>query len=863
MTDRMVDEHSEQAAFAPPPRSRATRWNDDDDDASSASSDNDDDAAARALFQLHDLAEQGALTALMALLPRASDDNSDIDSGPSMRQRLAAESALLEKDDMGCLPVHVAVIHQHLACALHFLRHSDALAAAMLRLKCGDLATPFVHLVLRVGAVNAPFATELITHLFGNHDAGIRRDDAIDTTPWSDDVTALLLEKLAAKDEEGNTVFHLCAMYDLADCFAVFAAFYTAREQHETTLKPRTPSKLPSLSTLLERANRVGFRPLHAAMKFHSVRVARQLVEDFHVNVNSASSLAQTPAHIAALAGFVGGVALLQRQRPVRVDWTLADSYGDTAATLAQKAHFRVIEQLLSGDTASDSHDTSQSAPVTKFYFHPESLRHLPMAYHRRGGAEPPPENPERVDTLVDPVFGILHTREFVQPHVVWDYDIAPADIGDVLRVHEYHYVDKIRRSCEQLAASVSLNDSNNENGANDSDDDDKLEAGKLFALDADTALSLRSYDAATRAAGAVCKAVDDVVSGVCASAFCIVRPPGHHAGPVGKVVCANDPEGSHGFCLFNNVAVGAAYARSHFKHRGINKVAILDFDVHHGNGTEEIVRQLVPHSVALRYETPYGEGRHVVHQYKPWRSADDADNVFFCSVHGYGHKDPAHDQHQHDSGPWFYPGSGASNVRQEPPLIWNVGLPFCRDGATVSRLQWRSAFRDDVLPQLRAFAPDLIFLSAGFDAHKKDNMNYGYVSLLEQDYEWLVSKVKQVANACCAGRVISVLEGGYNFHGRVVSPFARSVAAHARALVHPSQQTWDAHDVAQEAAHERALLATYTAAAADSDVHAVSVLSKKRSDDGEGVPLAIARSKRSRKDVDYVALAAAMKKAA
>lgn len=834
-----------------PPATRSSYWDDNGD----ASSDEDDDDAARALFQLHDLAEQGALAALEALLPRDHHFSSEEpDSGGALRQRLAAESALLEKDDMGCLPVHVAVIHQHAACALHLLRHSAALATAMLRLKCGDLGTPFVHLVLRAGALDAAFATHMVAQLFTEES-------------WSDDVKALLLEKLAAKDEEGNTVFHLCAMYDLSECLDAFAAFYTRQLE-----QPQPPGcKLPSVKSLLEKGNRVGFRPLHAAMKFQSARVARQLVEDFNVNVNSVSSLQQTPGHVAALAGFAEGIVLLQRQNPSRADWALEDSYGHTALVLAQKAQFAHVVRLLSGAGSSAAESDARTADVTtttKFFFHPEYLRHLPMAYHRRGGAESPPENPERIDTLVDPVFGILRSREFVKDHVVWDYEIEPADIGDVLRVHEYHYVDKIRRSCEQLAASVSPS----ENDADD-DDGDKLECGKLFALDPDTALSLRSYDAATRAAGAVCKAVDQVLSGECTNAFCIVRPPGHHAGPVGKVVCENDPEGSHGFCLFNNVAVGAAYARSHYKKHGVHKIAILDFDVHHGNGTEEIVRQLVPHTQELRFETPYGEGKQVVHQYKPWRSADDAENVFFCSVHGYGHKDPENEHLHTAQAAWFYPGSGESEVKQAP-LIWNVGLEFCRDGASASRLKWRSAFRDEILPKLREFSPDLIFLSAGFDAHKKDNMNYGYVSLLEQDYEWLVGHVKQVANTCCSGRLISVLEGGYNFHGRMVSPFARSVAAHARALIHPSKEQWDESEIAKEAAHERALLANYSASSApeasgeasesvdDGGVHALSVLgTKKRSDAAAAVPMAISRSKRARKDVDYVALAEEMKK--
>lgn len=887
------DAVSEYAAYAGP-----GSHNSDDDDDDDADEDDDED---KNLYALHNLVEQGAIDSLRALLPlkaarktvergaSAREDEEDDDDEQTYSRSMhvmANESLLLEKDDMGCLPIHIAIIYQRRECAMHLLQYSEALTSAMLRIKCGDLNTPIVHLILRVGALNPDFATHLISQLF-NDAVSIDGEDSTRTLAagFSDDVKALLFEKMVAKDEEGNTVFHLCAMYNLPVCLDVFAAFYTRQaEQHQQNSKyddsnssSAKSKKLLTIKPLLEKGNRVGFRSLHLAMKFHSTQVARQLVAGYGVNVNSVTTLQQTPVHIAALAGFADGVTLLLEDARAAslVDLALKDSHGYTALELAKKAKFARVARLLSGDPNGDDDDSDgkeQQAPVptTKFFFHPESLRHLPMAYHRRGGPEPPPENPERVDTLVDPLFGILRSKEFVKDHVSWDYDIAHADIADVLRVHEFHYVDKIRKHCEQLADPVA-----SENGDSDGDDDeDKAECGKVFALDPDTALSLRSYEAATRAAGAVCKAVDQVVNGDCTNAFCVVRPPGHHAGPVGKVVCANDPEGSHGFCLFNNVAVGAAYARSHYKSKGIHKIAILDFDVHHGNGTEEIVRQLVPRTEELRFETPYGEGKQIVHQYKPWRSEDDAENVFFCSVHGYGHKDPEYDHHTHGSGPqaaWFYPGSGESNV-QQAPLIWNVGLEFCKDGASASRLKWRSAFRDAILPQLRAFEPDLIFLSAGFDAHKKENVNWGYVSLLEQDYEWLVRHVKQVANACCNGRLISVLEGGYNFHGRMISPFARSVAAHARALIHPSQELWDERDIAKEADHERALLANYTAApqsaatGASSGVHTPHVVtSKKRSTDAgssstaaveASAPMAVSRSKRARKDVDYVALA-------
>lgn len=828
--------------------------------------DSDDDgeyADTQRAFRVHDLVERGDVEKLRALLPIAraaggangdsTEDNADVPP-PHQRQTMALEATLLDKDDMGCLPLHVAAIHQRLDCLQHLLRYSEPLASAMLRLKCGPLATPFVHLLLRVGAVRREFCEAAVADLFGSP-----RDGDGDGTGagHSSDFRALLLEKLAARDEEGNNVFHLCAMFDLDAAFGALAAFVV---RHNGADQAAGKS---ALAALLEKGNRLGFRPLHLAMKFRSLRVATKLLDDHRVNVNCRTSLQQTPAHIAALVGFADGARELVKSG--RVDLSLVDMWGHMAAHVAHKCKFPAVATIFGSSSAGGDveEDSSSSSPFTaRFFYHDEVLRHIPLALHHRGGPEPPAETPERVATLVSPEFGILRSHEFQQPHIEWDSEIERADIADVLRVHEFHYVDKMRQRCAALAASVTGTKPTAESTAAEATlglSPDPEEAGESFAWDYDTALSVRSYDAAFRAAGAVCKAVDAVVGGECTNAFCIVRPPGHHAGPVGKVVCENDPEGSLGFCLFNNVAVGAAYARAHFKHRGIHKVAILDFDVHHGNGTEEIVRQLVPSTVEVKFETPYGCGSQSVHQYKPWRNEQDAENVFFCSVHGFGHKDPENEHlHTAESQAWFYPGSGESGVKQQP-LIWNVGLGFCPDGAAVSRLKWRTALRDQVLPKLREFNPDLIFLSAGFDAHKKELVNWGYISLLEQDYEWLVHHVKQVANACCDGRLISVLEGGYNFHGRMVSPFARSVAAHARALVTPSRDEWDDDDIAKEAAHERKLLDNYLNPTQPGSATVLVPVVKKRTTAGttsSDPSVAQGRGKRARKAVDYVALA-------
>lgn len=816
--------------------------------------DSDEEDPDESAYVVHDVVEMGALIRLRSLLPAKSQVT---DEQHSDRMRvMATEACLLEKDDMGCLPLHVAFIHQRSRCAKHLLRYSDALTSAMLRIKCGDLNTPIVHLLLRVGAINAAFAEEMLQELFGE----------TQDHQYGDDVQALLLEKMQVRDDEGNTVFQLCAMYDLVACFELLIAFYKRQLEHHSSDLSEHASKLPSVASLLERSNRLGYRPIHAAMKFHSVDMAHKLITEYEVKINETTMLNQTPMHVASLASFEAGVVFLLESE--RVDLSLVDNHGKTALQVAQACKFSSIERIITSGPDAAASGLKEKTPSTRFFFHPDSLRHMPMAYHRRGGIEPPPENLERIDTLVDTTIGILRSKEFQRDHLKWDYDIPRANITAVLRVHEYHYVDTIRRECANLASKI---DSPTHEADNLIDQNDPEERNRVFTLDLDTALSLRSYEAATRAAGAVCKAVDEVIAGNCTNAFCVVRPPGHHAGPVGKVTCPNDPEGSHGFCLFNNVAIGAAYARSHYKRDGINKIAILDFDVHHGNGTEEIVRQLVPSTTEYSFSTPYGQGKQVVHQYKPWRNEEDPQNVFFCSVHGYGHKDPENNPLSSTDAAWFYPGSGDSGIKKSP-FIWNVGLEFCREGASVSRLKWRSAFRDRILPKLVEFNPDLIFLSAGFDAHKRESVNWGYVSLLEQDYEWLVHHVKQVAASCCDGRLISVLEGGYNFHGRMVSPFARSVAAHARALIHPSQELWSPEDIAKDAAHERLLLENYLNAHGHMPVQSIEA-KKRNGSNGDAantgaetvavvsVPMVRARSKRARKEVDYVALAAELAK--
>jgi acetoin utilization deacetylase AcuC-like enzyme len=228
-----------------------------------------------------------------------------------------------------------------------------------------------------------------------------------------------------------------------------------------------------------------------------------------------------------------------------------------------------------------------------------------------------------------------------------------------------------------------------------------------LVYLDPDTAMNPFTLNAALRAAGAVVLATDLVLEGKLENAFCAIRPPGHHA-ESGRAM---------GFCLFNNVAVGVAHAIEKY---GLKRVAIVDFDVHHGNGTEEIFH--------------------------------DDPRVMLCSTF------------QHP----FYPHCGAESGNEH---IINVPLPAGTDGEA-----FRKAVTERWLPALERFRPEMLFISAGFDAHREDDM--AMFKLSEPDYAWVTQQLKDVAERHAQGRIVSVLEGGYELHA-----LGRSVAAHIKVL--------------------------------------------------------------------------------
>ena len=263
--------------------------------------------------------------------------------------------------------------------------------------------------------------------------------------------------------------------------------------------------------------------------------------------------------------------------------------------------------------------------------------------------------------------------------------DIAPrADLAAIERVHPKDYIEAIRAAAPTEG---------------------------LTAIDSDTSMSPGTYEAALRAAGGAVFAVDEVMSGKARNAFVATRPPGHHAETATPM----------GFCFFNNAAIAARHAQAA---HGAERVAIVDFDVHHGNGTQDIF----------------------------W---DDA-TVMYASTHQMPH----------------YPGTGAASERGEHDQIVNAPLRAGDAGEA-----FREAMEARILPRVEAFAPDLVIVSAGFDAHRRDPL--GAVNLTEADFAWATRKLMDVARKRSGDRIVSVLEGGYDLEG-----LSRSVAAHVTALM-------------------------------------------------------------------------------
>ena len=305
----------------------------------------------------------------------------------------------------------------------------------------------------------------------------------------------------------------------------------------------------------------------------------------------------------------------------------------------------------------------------TLFLSHPACLEHLTPMGH--------PERPDRLraveQALEDEKFQMLVREQAPR---------APLEI--VALCHPMDYVEAIR---------------------------DATPKEDMVRLDADTSMSPGSFEAALRAIGGGMQAVDEVMTGKAANAFVAVRPPGHHTETVRPM----------GFCLFNSAAIAARYAQ---KKHGAERAAIVDFDVHHGNGSQDIF----------------------------WSDK----SVMYCSTHEMP----------------LFPGTGAVSECGEFNTVVNAPLR-AGDGGDAFRI----AFETSILPRLREFKPDLMVISAGFDAHTRDPL--ANLNLVEADYKWVTQKLMEIADQSANGRIVSMLEGGYDLQG-----LARSAAAHVTALM-------------------------------------------------------------------------------
>lgn len=305
---------------------------------------------------------------------------------------------------------------------------------------------------------------------------------------------------------------------------------------------------------------------------------------------------------------------------------------------------------------------------------------HCTFYKHEMGTGHP--ECPERLSAIDDRLLacGLSDFLERREP--------TPASLAALELAHDPTHIAALRSMTEALREQCATG------------------GPSYHHIDPDTAINLHTWDAALLSAGAAIDATQAVVAGELQNAFCAVRPPGHHA----------LQRKAMGFCFLNNVAVAAKYA---VQRLGLERVAIVDFDVHHGNGTEDIV---------------LGDER-----------------ILMCGFY----QDPFYPPGPHPQGP---------NVVNIPVSAYTKGP----DIQALVQSQW--------LPRLHAFAPQLVLVSAGFDAHREDDM--GQLGLVEQDYAWLTQQIKRVANEHAQGRIVSVLEGGYN-----LSALGRSVEAHLRVL--------------------------------------------------------------------------------
>lgn len=389
------------------------------------------------------------------------------------------------------------------------------------------------------------------------------------------------------------------------------------REREAAELGGEGREDIPPLS---EFQDKTGNTALHLAARYRQPSVVELLlreVEDGDVvsALQAKNKAGQTVLHAAAIGGCLACVRAVLAACGGSSEQlcSIGDKRGLTPQQHAARRGFTAVaEALLSWQeggavNGEREHQTSSQQAQTLILAPPECWAHHSAPWPRsRSLPEPPPENVGRLAVLAHPLLGSLRGQE--AGNVVWDEGPRRVMLSDLLRVHDWNYVRRIQRLCEDLPLVGATSAAPSQQvGATTQ----QVSASDLGYLDGDTAISHGTWRAALAAAGAAIAAVDAVMEPGSATrnVFCAVRPPGHHAGPSGAVASVRDPNATNGFCIFNNVAIAAAYARCIYRDRGAKKVALLDFDVHHGNGTEACVVRAAPSLLRVPFQTPFSDG--------------------------------------------------------------------------------------------------------------------------------------------------------------------------------------------------------------------------------------------------------------
>ena len=551
-----VEDEHEDAGFEPLSALRDADWSEDDSD------DVDYDKFAAVGTSANASASAGEMEGVEALTPEVmmrdrmvlhrAVDRKDAAMVDHIMASPAWEMLAAAKDGWGCTALHAAVFQRDLTIFERLLGACDAAT------KCQG--SPLPHVIVAVGALpeNHAFAAAALGLVAKLDEGPELLADAVDEYGR----TAL---RLACELSSSQAIIHLLldAVDTLVDARATDAEAISALPTDDATVGMSVHDRIRAL--LIGRQDTVTkLSALHAAAAAPSTFATDALTElvarcSAPQVLELRDHMARTALHVAATRGGGDAYEILVA---AGADANAVDAMGRTPASLLSLSTQPPPAGTTDAATKRRRGPTFIYAHEACFDHHtcpPQASTKPYLRTGREGGEDVPPENVNRLRVLLDEGTGTLRSTRLASSGVTFA-EAPMAEMGDVLRVHEWPYVAEFQRKC------------------------DKLDGEELDSLDGDTTLSRRTFEAALRAAGSACAAIDAVMSGKAENAFCAVRPPGHHAGPSGLVPdCA-----SHGFCFLNNVAIAAGYALT--RHRdAIKRVAIVDFDVHHGNGTEAV----------------------------------------------------------------------------------------------------------------------------------------------------------------------------------------------------------------------------------------------------------------------------------